>query len=213
MKKSKRQSKRILKAYGKALRKSRVAYMTGIESTHETVNAFTYSRPRLHLRRVIIVVLIAIMMFSATIIVCDALGIHLFNFQIFNKIGHAILINQDKNDGQSFYRPKYVIRGYELDDVISPSDVMRTYSYKRKGENLYYTVDETVSKDTRIDVNTEDQEIEKLVYNEIEIRVFRDKKYGTITAYMLYDGTYISISGNLTKQQIFKIIDGLEPDK
>ena len=207
-----KQADKILMEYGKTLRQSRVQYMNG--GKRESNDAIIHGsvRTRFNFRRAALVILVAVMLFATTIIVCSALDIYLFNFHIFNRIGHSILINQNKNDGETYYRSTYIVPDYKLDDVISPSEELRTYSYRKQDSALYYTIDETTSKDTRIDIDTENQELSKFTYHGLEVRLHRNKKDDTLTAYMLYDGTFISIEGKLTRKQILKIIDGLEPD-
>ena len=203
---------KILKTYGKAMFDSHVTYMD--DATNDTPLAPSPSVPRrrFSFRRVAIVCLVLILCFAMAMVVCDALGIQIFNFNFDQKKDHAVLTSKNTQDGEKYYKPSFIVKGYHLDDVIDTGSALRDYSYEKGDSNVYYTVSETTSTKTRLYIDTEGYDHEKIVHGEYDVRLYKDQHSPLVIAYLQKDNTYISIQGKLSEDDVFKIIDSLKSD-
>lgn len=209
---SKREAKKILKAYGKAVYKERVKYVDSFsEEKIPSIRKISY---RHMVKRGMIAVLVLILTFSLLVVGANALGIKLLNLSIFETDTHSeITGNQEGKaaaEGVKFYKPNYVPEGYSLVDEDGIKNIEMNYIYKNtKDEYLY--IEESVEDKFISHINNEDCEISTETILDMEIRIYRYKEpAGSCTYIMKKENTYIEIHGNIQAAEMKKIIYNLK---
>ena len=142
----------------------------------------------------------------------DALGLKLFNFSFNFKDGFMIVKSQDDENGKHFYKPQFIVEGYHFDTVHIQDKYTRFYIYSSDTDASYYTVDEGLNKDTIRYIDNEGYRKTEKTHGQYQLIIFQDDSSPKTKAYFEMDKTYICISGDLTIEQIKKIIDSLEID-
>lgn len=210
---SKREAKKILKAYGKAAYQERVKY---VDSFSEEKAAFlrkiSYRRV---MKRCMLVALILILTFSLLVIGANALGIKFLNLSIFETDTHSEITgnrgNKTADAGEvKFYKPDYIPKGYSLVEEDGIEDIKMTYIYKNNKDEYLY-INESVEDKFSHQIDNEDCEISTETILDMEVRVYRYKEPANSCIYIMKKGNlYIEISGNLKDDEMKKIIYSLK---
>ena len=208
---AKRQSKDILKAFGREVFDSHVRYVDSFQPLHEGTAPAKFRWRRQTLRRTAYVCILVALLFAMTLAVCSALGIQIFNFHFEQKPGHSFLIRNDDEDGQLFFQPGYTAKGYHLAEVQDLAPGTRIYSYVND-EGVYYSITEEQDADATIDINTEDCDTERIIIGDLEVRMYYWHADGSSSAYFLKDKTYFTLHGYLGRDEMISVIKSFAPD-
>ena len=200
------ETERLLRLYGKAQAQSHVRYVDGFVPREARL---PHERLRITFRRAVLVMLIAAMIFASVVIVCDAFGVHLFWFQKDQKNGHAFLKDQHHEDGAEYYVPSYTVNGYHRIEDIPEENQILIMTWQRGSEDVYYTIMETTSRETTIDINTENLREEKEIIGDEEVLLYNEDDESVSTAYFQRNRTFIGITGPLPKEEMVKVIESM----
>lgn len=200
------ETERLLRLYGNAQTQSHVRY---VDSFVPREVRMPHERLRITFRRAVLVMLIAAMLFASVVVVCDAFGIHLFWFQKDQKKGHAFLKDQRHEDGSTYYVPSYTVDGYHrIDNILDENDIL-VMAWKRSSDDLCYSITETTSRETTIDINTENLREEKEIIGDEEVLLYYEDAGTVSTAYFQRNRTFIGIAGPLPKEEMVKVIESM----
>lgn len=203
---SKREAKKILKAYGKAVYKERVKYVDSF--SEEKIPAIRKISYRRMVKRSMIAVLVLILTFSLLVVGANALGIKLLNLSIFETNTHSEITGNQEGKAAAeeevkFYRPNYVPEGYSLINEEMGDEVSASYIYKNQSDEYLY-IYESIEDDFSAQIDNEDCEISTETVLDMEVRVYRYEKAGT---YLMKKGKiYILISGSVKDKEMKEII-------
>ena len=203
----------ILEDLGMEAYQSHVSFFSTNDACSTTKHVYTKASSFKQLaKRAMLVCAILILVMALTLIVCDALGLKLFNFSFNFKDGFMIVKSQDDENGKHFYKPQFIVEGYHFDTVHIQDKYTRFYIYSSDTDASYYTVDEGLNKDTIRYIDNEGYRKTEKTHGQYQLIIFQDDSSPKTKAYFEMDKTYICISGDLTIEQIKKIIDSLEID-
>ena len=214
MSKERSEAEKILSEYGRRLYDSHVSYFT---DNSEPDQGITYRPVRARsarriARRALILCAAMIFVLSLTVVVCSAMGLQIFNYQFDFKDGFIVITSHDDADGTHYYKPAYIVDGYEHEDTLTVGDMV-IYSYVNQSTGEEYTIEEGTNKDAIIYIDNESYDTAKESYGGYEIVVHRSKTEPLIMVFMEKELTCISIAGDLSMDQIYSIIDSFVIDK
>ena len=214
MSKETAEAERILTEYGRLMFDSHARYFS---SDVDVIQAKAYAPVRArstnHIgKRALILCAAMILVMSLTVVVCSALGLQIFNYKFDIKDGFIVITNLDEENGTCYYRPEYIADHYSYSDTVNLNDSIVFYTYTNDDNGLEYTIKESISKDGIVYADNEGYDINKEIYGEYELIVFRDQTSPLIVVYMEKNGTYIAITGQLSMEEIHLIIDSLVVD-
>lgn len=203
----------ILKELGVKAYQSHVNYF--ITNCDCSTPKHTYTKVtsfRKLVKRALLVCAILILVMALTLIVCNALGLKLFNFSFSLKDGFMIVKSQESENGKHFYKPEYVVEGYHFDTVHIQDDYTRFYIYSSDKEGSYYTVDEGLHKDTIRYIDDEGYRKTEKTHGQYQLIIYQSDSSPKMKVYFEIDKTYVCISGDLTIEQVQRIIDSMKID-
>lgn len=213
MSNSKRKAEAILKELGMKAYQSHVSYFS-INDNHSAPK-YVYAKAssfRQLATRAMLVCAILVLIMASTLVVCDALGLSLFNFSFSFKNGFMIVKSKDKENGKHFYKPDYIAEGYHFDTAHIQDKYTRFYIYSSDKDDSYYTIDEGLSKDTIRFIDDEGYTKTEKTHGQYQLIIYESDSSPKLKVYFAKDKTYVCISGDLTIEQVQKIIDSLEID-
>lgn len=211
MSSSRRESSKILKEYGKRLFEAHASYFNAEEQQSSSTPIFARSSRRIA-RRALVLCAVLILVMALAVVICSAFGIQLFNYRFDYRDGHIIITSLEAENGQHFYIPDYVVSGYTFDDVVESAEATRFYVFISEDGKSSYIVEEGFDNKTVIYADNDGYDESTIIYKEYELKVFKDKSSSFINVYLEKGGTFISIQGDLSIEQIYTIIDGLIVD-
>lgn len=208
------EASQILSEYGRRMYDSHVRYFSN--SNKSSAN-YAYKPVRVRsvrrsIKRALILCAVLILVMSLALAVCSALGLQIFNYKFDIKDGFTVITNLSEEDGNHFYRPKYVAKGYVFKEVVPLGESTRYYIYENENDELEYTIEESINKDAVIYIDNENYDVQKEVYSGYELIVYDDQTSPRIILYMEKNGTYIAINGSLSIEEIHSIIDSFVVD-
>ena len=214
MSKETAEAERILTEYGRLMFDSHARYFS---SDVDVIQAKAYApvraRSTKHIgKRALILCAAMILVMSLTVVVCSALGLQIFNYKFDIKDGFIVITNLDEENGTCYYRPEYIADHYSYSDTVNLNDSIVFYTYTNDDNGLEYTIEESISKDGIVYADNEGYDISKEIYGEYELIVFREQTSPLIVVYMEKNGTYITITGQISMEEIHLIIDSLVVD-
>ena len=215
MSKETSEAEKILAEYGRRMFDSHARYFSSnVDIIQENIQVPFHARSTKRIaKRALILCAAMILIMSLTVAVCSALGIQIFNYKFDIKDGFIVITSLDEENGTCFYRPEYIADHYSYSDTVKLNDSIVFYTYTNDDGYLEYTIEEIISKDSIVYADNEGYDINKETYGEYELIVFRDQTSPLIIVYMDNNGTYISITGQLSMDQIHSIIDSLVVDE
>ena len=210
--KSKREAKRILKAFGKEEGKARVEYVDSfLPEKTSFIGSISY---RHSLRKAGIIVLLMVLIMALAVSAYAAI-MHYLNY---TKTEHpdndeyvSIFDNPNQNgtyDDIAFYEPTYMPDGYELDSEKYDEDFQeREWHYiGENGDNL--TIKQVPAGiEFHIDNERSTASIENIGDTEVVIYSFEDE----IIVVFQYDKTLVIIDGYISLDEVKEIIKGILP--
>ena len=214
MSKEQVEANRILSEYGRRMYDSHVRYFSGgyTASSNNIYRPVRIKSMKRTAKRALILCAILILVMSLAIAVCSALGLQIFNYKFDIKDGFIVITDLDDEDGNHFYRPEYIVPGYAFKEVVPLGDTTRYYIYENENNELEYTIEEGTSKDVVRYIDNEGYDVHKEVYSGYELLVYDDRISPRIIVYMEKNGTFIAISGPLSLEEIYSIIDSFIVD-
>lgn len=213
MSKEKAEAEKILSEYGHRMFASHVRYFSSeyeVSQNDKYVSVRTRS-PKRTAKRAILLCATMILIMSLAVVVASALGLQIFNYKFDIKDGFIVITNLNEESGSFFYKPEYTADGYSYKDALSIGDIV-IYTYTDKETDLEYTIDESRTKESIVYLDNEGYDYSKEIYGEYELIVYREQASPHIIVYMEKNGTFISITGQLSIDQIHRIIDSLVID-
>ena len=210
--KSKRQAKKILKLYGKALYASRMEYMNSFEPEAASfVHRIGYRRI---MKRCVIVALILTLLFSMLVVGAGALGIKFFGFSLFETKTHTeISAGKEANPSDEkpqFYEPGFIPEGYTLVAKDNFADVDLSIVYENK-QDVYLYIFQTIAEDPSTSIDNEECVITTEIIGEYEVYIYDYYDEAAGSVYLLKKhGTFISIQGVLSDRIMKQIILNLQ---
>lgn len=213
MSKEKAEAERILSEYGRRMFASHARYFSSddeVSQIDKYVSVRTRSTKRIA-KRAILLCAAMIFIMSLAVVAASALGLQIFNYKFDIKDGFIVITNLNEDCGSYFYKPEYTADGYSYKDTLSIGDVV-IYTYKDKGTGIEYTIDESRTKESIVYIDNDGYDYSKEIYGEYELIVYRDQASPRIIVYMEKNGTFISITGQLSMDQIHQIIDSFVID-
>ena len=213
MSNTKQKAETILKKIGMKAYQSHVNYFSTKDncSTSQHIYAKKSSFRQLA-KRAMLVCAILVLIMALTLVVCDALGLSLFNFSFSFKDGFMVVKSKDDESGKHFYKPEYIAEGYHFDTVHIQDKYTRFYIYSSDKDDSYYTVDEGLSKDTIRFIDDEGYTNTEKTHGQYQLIIYESDFSPKLKVYFEKDKTYVCVSGDLTLEQVQKIIDSLEID-
>lgn len=211
MSSSRREANKILKEYGKRLFEAHSSYFNAEEQQSSSIPVYARSSRRI-VRRALLLCAVLILVMALAVGICSAFGIQLFNYRFDYRDGHVIITRLEAENGQHFYIPDYVVPGYTSDGVFESGSVTRFYVFTSEDGKSSYIVEEGFDNKTVIFADNDDYDENTIIYKEYELKVFKDKSSPFINVYLEKGGTFISIQGDLSIEQIYTIIDSLVVD-
>ena len=210
---TKQKAETILKKLGMKAYQSHVNYFSIKDncSTSQYIYAKKSSFRQLA-KRAILVCAILVLIMALTLVVCDALGLSLFNFSFSFKDGFMVVKSKDDESGKHFYKPEYIAEGYHFDTVHIQDKYTRFYIYSSDKDDSYYTVDEGLSKDTIRFIDDEGYTNTEKTHGQYQLIIYESDSSPKLKVYFEKDKTYVCISGDLTIELAQKIIDSLKID-
>ncbi len=209
---SKRKAKKILKAYGKALYKSRVEYVGSFtEDKTPLIRKISY---RHLMKRSLVIILVLVMALSLLVIGANAVGIKFLNLSFFEKEDHTEVLAKDENVGDSgesrygFYKPGYIPNGFILAGTDEFEGVEITYSYTNDNDEYLYIAQST-SDDFNATLNNEECEMRQDTIDDMEARIYTYHGIKKTLVLLKKGNVYIQISGPVTEDEVRKIVRGL----
>jgi len=213
---SRRKARKLLKAYGKELYNSRIEFMDSF--TDKPTSFEEHIDIKLIFKRCVTAAAALTLVFSMCAVTANALGISLFNmdrtihsdsdeYRIEEKAAANLQAKDD--NGNLFYKPSYIPKGYEARDVVEMSSVSKMYIYS-DGEH-FLTVDVSIAEASTISVDNERSTKTEDVIDgkQVIIYDFVDEEDGAI--YLMQEGDMlITIKGVLSEEEFEKIIYGLK---
>ena len=209
---SKREAKKVLKAYGKALYKSRIEYAASFSEEEEPL--FCTTSYRHMMKRSLVIVLVLIMTLSLLVIGANALGIKFLNLSFFEKNDRTVVTKNENTDdtqksGHGFYKPGYIPPGYSFEGTDEFKDLTTTYSYIND-DGEYLTIDQSKSDDDfHLTIDNEDCEIRQDTIEDMEVRIYKYHDTNLILVLLKKEDIYIQISGPISEKEARKIVQGL----
>lgn len=205
---SKRQAKKILKLYGKALYASRLEYMNSFEPEASSfVQRLGYRRI---MKRCVVIVVILTLLFSMLVVGAGALGIKFFGYSLFQTKTHTEISGgkePSKTDEKPrFYEPGFIPEGYTLVSKDEFAGVELSLVYGNE-QGTFIHIGESISEDPSVSINNEDCVISTEVIGEHEVYIYDyyDEEAGSI--YLLeIRGTFVTIKSNLSATIMKKIV-------
>ena len=213
MSNTKQKAETILKKLGMKAYQSHVNYFSTKDncSTSQHIYAKKSSFRQLA-KRAMLVCAILVLIMALTLVVCDALGLSLFNFSFSFKDGFMVVKSKDDESGKHFYKPEYIAEGYHFDTIHIQDKYTRFYIYSSDKDDSYYTVDEGLSKDTIRFIDDEGYTNTKKTHGQYQLIIYESDFSPKLKVYFEKDKTYVCVSGDLTLEQVQKIIDSLKID-
>ena len=214
MSKVKAEAERILSEYGRRMFASHARYFSSddeVSHADKYVSVRTRSTKRIA-KRAILLCAAMILIMSLAVVAASALGLQIFNYKFDIKDGFIVITNLNEDSGSYFYKPEYTPDGYSYTDTLSIGDI-EIYTYNDKETGLEYTIDESRTKESIVYLDNDGYDYSKEIYGEYELIVYRDQASPRIVIYMEKNGTFISITGQLSMDQIHQIIDSLVIDE
>lgn len=206
-----REANRILKEYGKRLFEAHADYFNS-EEMHPS-SAYIHAKPpRRIARRALILCAVLILVMALAVAVCSAFGIHLFNYRFDYRDGHIIITSIEEKSGNYFYVPNYTVPGYTSDGIVESGESTRFYSFISEDGKSSYLIEEGFDRNTILYVDNDGYDESTIIYQEYELKVFKDQSDSFINVYMEKDGTFISIQGSISLEEVYSIIDSLVVD-
>jgi len=205
---SKRKANRILKEYGKRMFEAHSDYFK-VEQNHSSFTPVHARCSRRTAKRALVLCAVLILVFAVAVAVCSALGVNLFNFRFDYRDGYIVITGNEEDSGQCFYTPEYVVPGYTLNDVVTLGDNNRFYEFTSEDGKSSYIIEEGISNNTIRYVDNEGYDESTVLYGDYELKVFQEQSGPNIIVYLEKNGTYISIHGDLSLDQVYSIIDNL----
>ena len=203
----------ILEDLGMEAYQSHVSFFSTNDACSTTKHVYTKASSFKQLaKRAMLVCAILILVMALTLIVCDALGLKLFNFSFNFKDGFMIVKSQDDENGKHFYKPQFIVEGYHFDTVHIQDKYTRFYIYSSDKDDSYYTVDEGLSKDTIRFIDDEGYTNTEKTHGQYQLIIYESDSSPKLKVYFEKDKTYVCISGDLTIELAQKIIDSLKID-
>ena len=213
MSKEKAEAERILSEYGRRMFDSHARYFSSDDEVSQT-ETYVHVHPRSTRRvakKAIILCATMILIMSLAVVTAAALGLQIFNYKFDIKDGFIVITNLNEDSGSYFYKPEYTPDGYSYTDTLSIGDVV-IYTYTDNETALEYTIDESQTKESIVYLDNDGYDYSKEIHGEYELIVYRDQASPRIIVYMEKNGTFISITGQLSMDQIHQIIDSLVID-
>lgn len=214
MSKVKAEAERILSEYGRRMFASHARYFSSddeVSHADKYVSVRTRSTKRIA-KRAILLCAAMILIMSLAVVAASAFGLQIFNYKFDIKDGFIVITNLNEDSGSYFYKPEYTADGYSYKDTLSIGDI-EIYTYNDKETGLEYTIDESRTKESIVYLDNDGYDYSKEIYGEYELIVYRDQASPRIVVYMEKNGTFISITGQLSMDQIHRIIDSFVIDE
>lgn len=214
MTKEKAEAERILSEYGRRMFDSHARYFSSADeiSQAETYVPVRSRSTRRIAKRALILCATMILIMSLAVIAASALGLQIFNYKFDIKDGFIVITSLDEENGSHFYRPEYIVEHYSYNERIALNESSYYYTYVSDENNLEYSIEESISKDSIMYIDNEGYDNYKETYGEYELVVYQDQTSPRIIVYMEKEGTFIAINGQLSMDQIHRIIDSFVID-
>ena len=210
---TKQKAETILKKIGMKAYQSHVNYFSTKDNCSTSQHSYAKkSSFRQLAKRAMLVCAILVLIMALTLVVCDALGLSLFNFSFSFKDGFMVVKSKDDESGKHFYKPEYIAEGYHFDTVHIQDKYTRFYIYSSDKDDSYYTVDEGLSKDTIRFIDDEGYTNTEKTHGQYQLIIYESDSSPKLKVYFEKDKTYVCISGDLTIELAQKIIDSLKID-
>ena len=209
---SKREAKRILRAFGKEEGKARISYVDSfLPEKTSFVGSISY---RHTLRKIGIVVLLMLLILAMTVSAYAAVMYYL-NYTRIQRQGHDDFVSVDGGahpdgtyDEIAFYEPTYIPDGFTLESEEYIEEIQeKDRIYLGENGNALSIMEFPDGRRFSIDNETSTRSTE--IVGEAEVVVYRIE--GQILAILQYDRTIIMIDGTISLDEIKKIILGLKP--
>lgn len=212
MSSSRREANRILKEYGKKLFEAHADYFSS-EEMHSSFSHVHAKPSRRIARRALILCAVLILVMALAVAVCSAFGIHLFNYKFDYRDGHIVITSIEEKNGNHFYYPNYTVPGYTPDGIVELGESTRFYSFTSEDGESSYVIEEGFDNKTVLYVDNDGYDESTIIYHEYELKVFMDQSDSFINVYLEKNGTFISIQGSISLEEVYSIIDSLVVDK
>lgn len=209
---SRREAKKFLKAYGKALYKSRVEYVGSFnEDKLPLVRRVSY---RHLIKRSLVIILVLVMVFSLLVIGVNAVGVKFLNLSFFEKADHTKVAAKEERTDDSrenhhgFYEPGYIPPGFTLAGTDEFEGIEVTYTYVNDNDDYLYIAQST-SDDFIETIDNEDCEIRQDTIEDMEAKIYMYHDIKKILVILKKGDIYMQISGTVTEDEARKIVRGL----
>jgi len=212
---SKKEAKRILKAFGRAEGKARIEY---IDSFLPEKTSYIRSINYKHMLRRAAIVVVLMVMIMALAASAYAAVLHYLNY---TKIEHkdndeyvsvdGTSKQDDYYDGVTFFEPTYIPDEYTLQSD-EYDEVFQERIWKYSGKNGKAIQITECSADVGFHVDNERSTVSTEIICDMEVLIysFDDRENGSFQeCYCQKDGTLIMIAGNLNIDELRKVIEGL----
>lgn len=214
MTKEKAEAEKILSEYGRRMFDSHARYFS---SDDEASQAETYVPVRLRstqrvAKKALILCATMTLIMSLAVVAASALGLQIFNYKFDIKDGFIIITSLDEENGSHFYRADYITEGYSFKETVPIDDTSVFYIYENDENDIEYVIEEGKNKDDIVYIDNEGYDNYKETYGEYELVIYRDQTSPRIIVYMEKEGTFIAINGQLSMDQIHRIIDSFVID-
>lgn len=208
---SRREANRILREYGKRLFEAHANYFNSEAMYSSYAHVHAKSSRRIA-KRALTLCAVLILIMALAVAVCSAFGIHLFNYKFDYRDGHIIITSTEEKSGNHFYVPNYTVPGYTSDGIVESGESTRFYSFTSEDSKSSYVIEEGFDRKTILYVDNDGYDESTIIYQEYELKVFKDQSDPFINVYLEKDGTFISIQGNISLEEVYSIIDSLVVD-
>lgn len=208
-----RDAKKVLKAYGKELFDSRVAYTekyTEEETVKVSRNVNGYIFKKWAMRSVSVVLILFVCVISA-----DALGIKLFNFSKDVNDDHDQYVSEQElsnGDGEiEFHQFTYIPDGYVLNRESERMVGIKEYFYNGPNGEDTLVIKESLAVNNTISIDNERCESKVVIIGEMETVVYDFFEEDAPDIYMIQDGDMvIIISTDAGLDEVKNIILGIK---
>ena len=209
---SKKEAKRILKAFGRAEGKARIEY---IDSFLPEKTSYIGSINYKHMLRRAAIVVVLMVMIMALAASAYAAVLHYLNYKRAELSDHDQYSSLEENahpdgtyDAITFYEPTYIPDGYTLEseDYVEEIQYKHLIYVAKNGKSLSI-IEFPEGVKFQVDNETSTRSTEVIDDTEVVIYSFEGETMGILQ----FDKTVIVIDGSLGLDEIKKIILGLKP--
>ena len=219
MTKGKEEAEKILTEYGRKMFDSHARYFSADNDTFGE-HVYTYVSKgviRRTAKHTLILCAALILLMSLTVVVSSALGFQLFDYNFNVKDGFTILTKKNEEEGSHFYKPQYTVPGYSFKEAFFTGDSIITYRYTNDADELSpeaeYSIDESTDKQSKVYIDNDGCDESKEMHREYELLIHDYRDSELIAVYFEKDGTFITITGNLSIEEVHSIIDSFVIDE